>query len=137
MFDKQGNGTIPNEKVGDLLRSLGHNPTEAQVEQLVQSFPTSKSTVTFDQLLAAIQAALASNPNKFQPQTTAEEFIQGFQVFDKDNNGLISIGELRYVLTSLGEKMTDAEVDELVKYIEVNKNGYVNYEQLVNLIMSG
>lgn len=26
----------------------------------------------------------------------AEEFIQGFQVFDKDSNGLISSGELRY-----------------------------------------
>lgn len=44
-----------------------------------------------------------------------EEFIKGFQVFDKVGNGFIGAGELRYVLTQLGEKMTDEEVDELLK----------------------
>lgn len=45
----------------------------------------------------------------------SEEFIKGFQVFDKAGNGMIGAGELRYVLTQLGEKMTDEEVDELLK----------------------
>ena len=47
--------------------------------------------------------------------TFTEEFIKGFQVFDKTGKGLIGAGELRYVLTQLGEKMSDAEVDELLK----------------------
>lgn len=49
----------------------------------------------------------------------AEEFIRGFQVFDKEGNGFIGAGELRYVLTQLGEKMTDEEVDELLKGVPV------------------
>jgi Ca2+-binding EF-hand superfamily protein len=44
-----------------------------------------------------------------------DEFIRGFQVFDKEGNGFIGAGELRYVLTQLGEKMSDEEVDELLK----------------------
>lgn len=44
-----------------------------------------------------------------------DEFIKGFQVFDKTGKGLIGAGELRYVLTQLGEKMSDEEVDELLK----------------------
>jgi Ca2+-binding EF-hand superfamily protein len=36
-------------------------------------------------------------------------------VFDKAGNGFIGAGELRYVLTQLGEKMSDEEVDELLK----------------------
>jgi calmodulin len=40
------------------------------------------------------------------------------------------------VLTSLGEKLTDAEVDELLKLTEVDKNGYVNYENFVRSILS-
>jgi Ca2+-binding EF-hand superfamily protein len=73
----------------------------------------------------------------FKPQGTAQEFIQGFHVFDKDNSGLISSGELRYVLTSLGDKLTDDEVNELMRAVEVDKNGYVNYEQFVHTILSG
>lgn len=45
----------------------------------------------------------------------ADEFVKGFQVFDKEGRGKIGAGELRYVLTQLGEKMTDEEVDELLK----------------------
>lgn len=36
-------------------------------------------------------------------------------MFDKAGNGMIGAGELRYVLTQLGEKMSDEEVDELLK----------------------
>lgn len=48
-----------------------------------------------------------------------DEFIRGFQVFDKEGNGFIGAGELRYVLTQLGEKMSDEEVDELLKGVQV------------------
>lgn len=54
-----------------------------------------------------------------------EEFIRGFQVFDKDGTGQIGVGELRYVLTSLGEKLSDEEVDELLKGVSVGR--YVGY----------
>jgi len=48
-----------------------------------------------------------------------EEFIRGFQVFDKEGNGFIGAGELRYVLTQLGEKMSEEEVDELLKGVQI------------------
>jgi len=50
-----------------------------------------------------------------------EEFIRGFQVFDKEGNGFIGAGELRYVLTQLGEKMSDEEVDELLKGVQIGR----------------
>ncbi len=56
---------------------------------------------------------------------SAEEFIRGFQVFDKEGNGFIGAGELRYVLTQLGEKMSDEEVDELLKGAQIGP--YVHY----------
>jgi calmodulin len=49
----------------------------------------------------------------------SEEFIRGFQVFDKEGNGYISEGELKYVLTSLGEKLSNEEVEELLKGVQV------------------
>ena len=57
----------------------------------------------------------------------AEEFIRGFQVFDKEGNGFIGAGELRYVLTQLGEKMTDEEVDELLKGVQIGPCVFILY----------
>ena len=34
MFDKRGTGQVPRESLGELLRSLGQNPTQAEVNDL-------------------------------------------------------------------------------------------------------
>lgn len=76
-------------------------------------------------------------------------------MFDKEGNGFIGAGELRYVLTQLGEKMSDEEVDELLKgaqigpYVSISllrelagcshahfRDGNVNYESFVRTILS-
>jgi Ca2+-binding EF-hand superfamily protein len=62
-----------------------------------------------------------------------EEFIRGFQVFDKEGNGYIGAGELRYVLTQLGEKMTDEEVDELLKGVPVGAYVMILSKRLCSL----
>ena len=109
------------------MRALGKNPTQQQLHQLQSSLP---SQVSFDHFVQKLV------PLEFNTVGSVDDFIQGFQVFDKDGNGFISSGELRYVLTSLGEKLSDSEVDELLKCIEVDKNGLVNYEQFVRTILS-
>jgi hypothetical protein len=49
-------------------------------------------------------------------------------VFDKDGNGFISAAELRHVMTNLGEKLTDEEVDEMIREADIDGDGQVNYE---------
>jgi calmodulin len=49
------------------------------------------------------------------------------QVFDKDGNGFISAAELRHVMTNLGEKLTDEEVDEMIREADIDGDGQVIY----------
>jgi Ca2+-binding EF-hand superfamily protein len=39
LFDKRGTGAVPRETLGDLLRALGQNPTQAEVADIVASAP--------------------------------------------------------------------------------------------------
>ena len=48
------------------------------------------------------------------------------QVFDKDGNGFISAAELRHVMTNLGEKLTDEEVDEMIREADIDGDGQVS-----------
>ena len=52
------------------------------------------------------------------------------RVFDKDGNGFISAAELRHVMTNLGEKLTDEEVDEMIREADIDGDGQINYEGL-------
>ena len=65
-----------------------------------------------------------------------EELREAFNVFDKDGNGFISASELRHVMVNLGERLTDEEVDEMVREADIDGDGQINYEEFVKMMMS-
>jgi calmodulin len=75
---------------------------------------------------------LAMMAKKMKDIDGEEEIREAFRVFDKDGNGFISSAELRHVMTNLGEKLTDAEVDEMIHEADIDGDGSVNYEGLID-----
>lgn len=61
--------------------------------------------------------------------TLLDEFIAAFRVFDKEKSGMIGAGELKYILTELGEKMSEEEVQELMNATQMG--AYVNHDLLI------
>ena len=56
-----------------------------------------------------------------------QELREAFRVFDKNGDGFISAEELRIVMTSLGERLTDKEVDDMLKEADSNNDGKIDY----------
>ncbi|CAG98263.1 Mlc1 [Kluyveromyces lactis] len=130
LFDKQAKGSISKAQVGDYLRAIGYNPTNALVEEVVAS--------SGDELtLGDLEKLVKDNEEKLEQTTQGkvEDFIKAFQVFDKDNTGKVSPGDIRYLLTGLGERLTDEEVDELMKGIEIDSDGLIDYKKFVEDVL--
>jgi calmodulin len=62
------------------------------------------------------------------PQDDEIELRESFRVFDKNGDGYITASELRQVMLTLGEKLTDDEVNEMIREADVDGDGKVNYE---------
>jgi len=60
----------------------------------------------------------------------ADETLAAFRVFDKDNSGTISADELKHVMKSLGEDLTDAEIDEMIREADKDDSGTIDCEFL-------
>jgi len=60
---------------------------------------------------------------------------RSFKIFDKDGTGFISAAELRHVMTSLGYKLTDEEVDQMIRDSDIDGDGYINCMNLMPRIL--
>lgn len=134
LFDSRGDGKIATSQLGDVLRALGQNPTEAEVKKSVSCLKEER--MSFDVFLPILQT-IARN----RSTDSAEDFIEGLRHFDKDGSGFISSAELRHLLTTLGEKLSEEEVESLLTStcsgVEQDSSGNVSYEDFVRLVMSG
>ena len=50
------------------------------------------------------------------------------QVFDKNGDGYVNANELRQVMKTLGEVMTDEEIDEMIKEADIDGDNRINYD---------
>merc|ERR1712224_383466 len=114
LFDKDGDGTITTKELGTVMRSLGQNPTEAELHDMINEVDADgNGTIDFTEFLS----------------------LMARKMKDKDTNGFISAAELRHVMTNLGEKLTDEEVDEMIREADIDGDGQVNYDEFVKMMM--
>ncbi|XP_037959812.1 neo-calmodulin-like [Teleopsis dalmanni] len=125
LFDADGDGAITTTEVGTLLRSLGQTPTEAEVREMVSLIDTNgNGMIEFEEFVDLMLKTMDG-------ETTERDFREAFSVFDRDENGFITADELRYILTQLGEALTDDEVDDIIREVDIDGDGQINYQEFI------
>ena len=56
-------------------------------------------------------------------------------MFDVNGDGWISRDELRTVMHNLGERLSEQELDDMIREADLNGDGKVNYEEFVRMWM--
>ena len=73
---------------------------------------------------------------KIKNSDIEDELIESFKVFDRDGDGFINAAELRTSMMNLGEKLMDAEVDEMINEADIDGDGVINYDEFVKMMMA-
>lgn len=129
LFDNKGKQGISSREVGTVMRALGVNPTNAELEDLLNRYAQNQDPIEYPAFLNMIEAQM-------QKAETEEEIKEAFRVFDRESNGTMSHTELRNVLTNMGDRLTEDEADEIIRDADVDNDGLIQIDEFVKMLLT-
>ena len=71
---------------------------------------------------------------KMKDTDSEEDLVEAFRVFDREGTGFITASELAHVMTNLGEKLTNEEIDEMISEADMDGDGRLGYDDFVAMM---
>nr|XP_034179284.1 myosin light chain alkali isoform X1 [Osmia lignaria] len=110
IYDADGSNNIDCMDLGNVLRALNLNPTNATIEKLGGTKKRGEKLMKLDEFLP-----IYSQCKKDKEQGCYEDFLECLKLYDKQENGTMLAAELSHTLLALGERLEDAQVEEVLK----------------------
>jgi calmodulin len=120
IFDKDKDGQITYVELGTLLRWLKFNPTEREMKEFANEFDSMSSNLVNKRTVMKIV------DKKLQDTDTIDELVEALKLFDTDKDGRLNVPELRWAMTKLGDAMDEGAVDEMIKEVDGDADGYID-----------
>merc|ERR1712071_468487 len=131
MFDIDGDGTITIIELREVMKSLGQNPTEKELKQMIRSVDADgNNEIDFDEFLILMSS---KKPSSDDPD---KELRDAFAVFDDDNSGSISREELKKLMKNLGQSLSDGELDAMMDEVDTDGNGEIDFNEFKSMMQS-
>lgn len=102
------------------MRCLGKDLSESDIKKYNDT-----DFKEFLNLLAAPKDAL------FEQKVKA-----AFKVFDKDGLGYVGTKEMKSILSTIGEPLSEEDLKELIKEADPNGEGTINYSEFIKIMFS-
>lgn len=127
MIDQNSDGFVDKEDLHDMLASLGKDPTDEYLEEMVKMSP---GPINFTMFLTLFGEKLNG--------TDPEDVINNaFACFDDDGNGKVHEDALKEALTTMGDRFTEDQVDDVLRDAPIDKDGYLDFVKFTHILKHG
>ena len=117
--------TLPNKEKYNLIN---------QLEKCAVSIPSNISEGSGKRTNIHFAEFLTMMARKIEDIDSEKEIKEDFNIFDKDKDGFISASELKDVITSSGEKLTDKEVEQMIIETDIDKDEKISYQEFTTMM---
>lgn len=127
LFDRDGNGKVSSDELGPLMRSLGSNPKDEHLQDLINEVDYDG-----DGVLNFLEFIDLMVYDKKQIDSDLE-LIEAFRAFDSDETGVIDSADIREAFMRMSEGMSD--VEDLIDAANVRGDRKVTFDEFVALVV--
>lgn len=128
LFDKDKSGSIDVNELKDAMKALGIFLKKEEVRQKMTKVDKDGSGAIDKEEFMALMAEQIESRNQ------EEELRKVFRIYDDDDNGLITSGNLFRCAGDLGETVTQEEVEMMIEMGDRESRGGINHEDFITLM---
>jgi len=130
LYDTERSGFVTIRQLGGVMRALGEILTEAEIYNLANETDLDfGGQVQFKDFLYVMSKRL-------EEQNSLVSLKQAFKIFDRNEVNSFTILDIRAVMTNLGEKMSDSDLQEMFQDIDMDKDGKISFNEFVAAMRS-
>ena len=128
-------GSIP-EKESKLPSSRGVDLVQAPLPSPEASAPI-ESSATVSYTSSPSPQGFKSSGGRDGGKFSDDEILGAFRAFDLDKNNYVGAVEIRHVLVNIGERVTDEEIDEMIRMVDRDGDGQVSFGEFYKMVTGG
>ena len=129
LFDEDKNGLISEDELKTMVKSFGRDTAEVNLKEVVSKFDANgNGQIDFEEFVTLMRDESASEVHG------DVELLAAFRLIDVDNSGKISVPEIRALVAKTNENLSHSEVSDLLKDIDVNGDGEIDFEEFRELM---
>merc|ERR1712047_2410 len=126
---KKGEGQIKVGDIGSAMKKMGHNITPEFLEKWEEDIDQDGTGyVEYEEFETLVR-------RKIQEDEDERELKEIFRVLDKEKRGEVNTSELRWILKSLGDDLTEEDIDDMIADVDTDGSGWVDYDEFSKLMM--
>ena len=128
LYDSNNEGFVKTRDIAKILRAMGRTLEKDDEQNFLEAAdPENTGKISKDNFLATVEAMFSLSKENLN------ELYEAFRVFDINNTGKISIKNFKKVLVDIGKEFNENDVDDLLKYIDVDKDGNIIIEDFIKV----
>uniref|UniRef100_A0A0D9WE16 EF-hand domain-containing protein n=1 Tax=Leersia perrieri TaxID=77586 RepID=A0A0D9WE16_9ORYZ len=143
-YDANGDGKISAEELTSVLQALGAPPGPGEVRRMMDEMDSDRDGFVDLTEFAAFHNGGGKGKGgdgggvDGEDAAAAEaELREAFRMYDADSNGKISARELHRVLRQLGEKCSVADCSRMIRSVDADGDGCVNFDEFKKMMGAG
>ena len=128
LYDPDNEGYVKSRDIAKILRAMGRTLEDDDEQNFLQAAdPDNSGKISKDNFLATVEAMFSLAKEE------VNELLEAFKVFDLKNTGKISVKNFKKVLTDIGQEFSEEEVDDILKYIDIDRDGNINIKDFIQV----
>ena len=126
LYDPNNEGFINSKDTSKILQAMGRTLEEDDEQNFLQAAdPENTGKISKDNFLATVEALFSLSKDD------VNDLIEAFKIFDINDTGKISVKNFKKILVKIGQAFSEEEADDVIKYINVDKEGNIDYADFI------